>query len=101
MGTQRRLFDLLPVVRNCVYHPKFAGSYSLKSVLPALVSDMSYEGMVVADGQQAGVAWESLVLGGMGEVERDRLEKALLAYCGLDTLALLKLLGTLRLVKQF
>jgi Domain of unknown function(DUF2779) len=31
---QRRLWDLLPVVRNNVYQPAFAGSYSLKAVLP-------------------------------------------------------------------
>ena len=42
---QARLWDLLPVVRNNVYHPAFAGSYSMKSVLPALVPEMSYEGM--------------------------------------------------------
>ena len=48
---QRRLWDLLPVVRNHVYHPQFAGSYSLKEVLPALVPEMTYEGMAVAEGQ--------------------------------------------------
>ena len=30
---QARLFDLLPVVREHIYHPAFAGSYSIKSVL--------------------------------------------------------------------
>jgi hypothetical protein len=54
-GIQRRLFDLLPVVRNHVYHPAFGGSYSLKAVLPALVPEMTYEGMEVADGQAAGL----------------------------------------------
>ncbi len=48
---QRRLWDLLPVIRNHVYHPRFAGSFSLKYVLPALVPDMTYEGMPVANGQ--------------------------------------------------
>ena len=33
---QSRLWDLLPIVRNHVYHPAFAGSYSLKAVLPQL-----------------------------------------------------------------
>lgn len=56
---QRRLWDLLPIVRNHVYHPQFAGSYSLKSVLPALIPNMTYEGMEVADGTDAGLAWES------------------------------------------
>jgi predicted RecB family nuclease len=94
---QRRLFDLLPVVRNHVYHPAFAGSYSLKAVLPALVPDMTYEGMAVANGQDAGLAWESLVRNTVDTVERGRIEKALRAYCGQDTLALVRLLGKLRL----
>jgi hypothetical protein len=34
---QARLWDLLPIIRNHVYHPAFAGSFSLKYVLPALV----------------------------------------------------------------
>lgn len=41
-GIRRRLWDLLPVVRNHVYHPAFGGSFSLKAVLPALVPDMTY-----------------------------------------------------------
>jgi len=40
---QRRLWDLLPIVRDHVYHPAFGGSYSLKSVLPALAA-FSHEG---------------------------------------------------------
>lgn len=31
-----RLVDLLPIVRDHVYHPDFLGSFSQKSVLPAL-----------------------------------------------------------------
>ena len=44
-----------------VYHPHFAGSFSLKYVLPALVPEMSYAGMEVANGTDAGLDWESLV----------------------------------------
>jgi predicted RecB family nuclease len=93
---QSRLFDLLPLVRNYVYHPAFAGSYSLKAVLPALIPEMTYEGMSVADGRGAGLAWEALVHGASDEAERERIEKALRAYCSQDTLALAKLLGRLR-----
>ncbi len=93
---QTRLWDLLPVVRKHVYHPAFAGSYSLKSVLPALVPEMSYAGMAVANGQDAGVAWESLVHGGPDYNKRDRIRKALLDYCAQDTLALVRLLEALR-----
>jgi predicted RecB family nuclease len=68
-AVQERLFDLLPIVRKHIYHPTFGGSYSLKSVLPALVPEMSYAGLEVADGQAAGLAWESLVGGDCGEGE--------------------------------
>lgn len=95
---QARLFDLLPVVREHAYHPAFAGSYSIKSVLPALVPEMSYEGMEVANGQDAGIAWESLVRGSLNCDERKRIEKALRAYCGQDTLAMVRLLEMLRAV---
>jgi hypothetical protein len=78
---QRRLWDLLTVVRNHVYHPNFAGSYSIKNVLPALVPGMTYEGMEVADGTDAGLAWGSLIRGGLDQAERDRVRKALLEYC--------------------
>jgi predicted RecB family nuclease len=93
---QRRLWDLLPVVRNHVYHPEFGGSFSLKAVLPALVSEMTYEGMEVPNGQAAGVAWEAMIGGSIGEAERHAKRKALLDYCGQDTLALVRLLEELR-----
>jgi hypothetical protein len=94
---QARLFDLLPIVREHTYHPAYAGSYSIKSVLPALVPDMTYDGMEVANGQDAGIAWESLLRGWLNRDERERINKALLAYCGQDTLAMVRLLERLRL----
>lgn len=93
---QRRLWDLLPVVRNHVYHPAFGGSFSLKAVLPALVPDMTYEGMEVANGQAAGLVWEQMTGGKVTEPERIAMRKALLAYCGQDTLALVRLLEALQ-----
>ncbi len=95
-GLQRRLWDLLPVVRKHVYHPAFGGSFSLKAVLPALVPDMTYEGMEIPDGQAAGLAWEVLISGTCSDAERQQKRKALLDYCGHDTLALVRLLESLR-----
>ena len=65
-------------------------------MLPALVPEMTYEGMEVADGQAAGLAWESLVRGGLDRDEHDRIRKALLDYCGQDTLGMIRLTGKLR-----
>jgi predicted RecB family nuclease len=93
---QSRLWDLLPVVRNHVYHPAFAGSYSLKAVLPALLPEMTYSGLEVANGQDAGVTWESLVRGTLPHSEREGVRKALLAYCGQDTMALVRLIEKVR-----
>jgi hypothetical protein len=73
-------------------------SFSLKYVLPELVPEMTYEGMQVAEAQSAGIAWQSLVRGGLDEVEREKTRKALLDYCGQDTLALLTLLNRLRIL---
>jgi hypothetical protein len=58
---------------------------------------MSYAGMRVANGQDAGLAWQSLIRGGLDQVERDKIKKALLEYCGQDTLALVKVLENLKL----
>ena len=93
---QGRLWDPLPVIRAHVYHLEFRGSYSLKWVLPALVPDMTYEGMEVAEGGEAGLAWEKMVHAEVGSRERDRLRDALLAYCKQDTLAMVRLLEVLQ-----
>ena len=57
---------------------------------------MSYAAMAVANGQDAGLAWQSLVHGGLDCDGCDRIRKALLDYCGQDTLALARLVDTLR-----
>jgi predicted RecB family nuclease len=93
---QDRLFDLLPVVREHTYHPAFAGSYSIKSVLPAIVPEMTYDGMEVANGQDAGLAWEGLLRESLARDEHDRISKALLHYCQQDTLALVEIVERLR-----
>ncbi len=93
---QKRLWDLRPVVEHHVCHPDFGGSFSLKSVLPALIPGMTYEGMEVAEGGEAGLAYNTLVRGGLSASDRRKLREALLAYCGQDTLAMVKLVERLR-----
>jgi hypothetical protein len=71
-----------------VYDLAFRTSYSLKSVLAALEPDMSYEGMEVAEANEAGLAWEKMLHAEPGSEERRRLGDALRAYCRQDTLAM-------------
>ena len=86
---EKRLVDLLPVVRDHVYHPGFGGGFGLKAVLPALVAELSYDGMEIAEGDAATRALERLLLRGetLAAAERARLREALLRYCELDTRA--------------
>jgi hypothetical protein len=91
-----KIWDLLVVVRRDVYHPAFGGSFSLKSVLPAFLPEMTYETLEVAEGTSAGLAWARLIDPVTPSVEKRRLRRALLEYCNQDTLALAKLLKELR-----
>ncbi len=93
-----RLVDLLPVVRNHVYHPDFGGGFSLKRVLPALVPEMSYRVLAIAEGETASLELGRLLFHGdeMEPEERARLRADLLAYCQQDTWGLVRLLERLR-----
>jgi len=93
-----RLVDLLPVVRNHVYHPDFGGSFGLKSVLPALVPELRYDDLPINEGDMASLELERLLFQG-AEVTEDakaQLRADLLRYCHLDTWGLVKLVRRLR-----
>lgn len=92
------IVDLLPIVREHVYHPEFGGTFSLKSVLPALVPELSYDGLAVAEGETAQVQLARLILEAdeMSERERRDVREALLRYCELDTRAMVALEARLR-----
>src|SRR5207247_1758180 len=95
---EARLAELLPVVRSHVYHPDFGGSFGLKSVLPALVPELRYDGLAIADGETASLELERLLFNDHGMVPeaREQLRTDLLLYCHLDTLGLVKLFEFLR-----
>lgn len=88
---ESRLVDLLPIVRSCVYHPAFKGSYSIKSVLPVLVPDLSYEDLDIGGGDTAITRFARLV---RREIPADKVadtRRSLLAYCQRDTEAMVRL----------
>ncbi|MCU0822220.1 MAG: DUF2779 domain-containing protein [Spirochaetes bacterium] len=90
-----RIKDLMiPFQKKYYYTPEMKGRYSIKYVLPALISEMSYNGMKISHGREAMNAFESL------QYETDKTKiaatrEALLEYCKMDTFALVKLLGKL------
>ncbi|MDH5644278.1 MAG: DUF2779 domain-containing protein, partial [Gemmatimonadota bacterium] len=95
---EEKLVDLLPVVRNHVYHPDFLGSFSIKYVLNPLVPDLTYEGLDVKNGLVASARISKLLLNGheLDEPKRKKERQGLLEYCKLDTLAMVKLLEKLK-----
>jgi hypothetical protein len=69
------------------------GSFSIKSVLPALFpsdEELNYKNLeVVHKGDEASSAY--LELANMNEEEYNKMRKNLLAYCRLDTLAMVRI----------
>lgn len=91
-----RFVDLAaPFRARALFLPEFEGSYSIKAVLPALVPDMTYDGMSVANGEDAQNAYKALLLGKLSPEETATLRKDLIAYCRQDTLAMVKILAYL------
>lgn len=89
-----RFVDLLKPFKAGMYiHPSFKGSCSLKIVLPTLVPEMNYNLLDVGDGSEAEMAYLDLILH-----KNEKRAEQLFAYCGLDTLALVKVLDVLKKV---
>ena len=86
-----RLWDLLVVVQTHYYHPDFRGSYSMKSVLPALVPSLDYGDLEIRDGATASAMYHQMVFVETDWVERQRLAEALHAYCARDSLGMMEL----------
>jgi hypothetical protein len=92
----QNIVDLaVPFRRRDVYYWEMRGSTSIKAVLPALVPGLSYQGLEIKDGGSAMEAYYKMcLLEDSAEIERIR--KSLLDYCRLDTLAMVKILDSLR-----
>ena len=91
--------DLLDVFRNgYVYDRAMEGSFSIKKVLPALFPNdpnLDYHSLMdVHNGTEATDTY--LALRGMEGEQRDDLRQSLLAYCKLDTMAMVLLWQRLR-----
>lgn len=91
MDTLERFKDLCEIIRRHYYHPKFHGSFSLKSVLPALLPAMSYDNLDIHEGNQASLEYLHMIDPSTSAGEKNRIRANLLAYCGQDTLAMVKI----------
>ena len=88
---ETRLVDFEKIIRNHIYHPAFGGSFSLKKVMPALVTDISYDDLAVRDGSAAIAMFAQMARGEVEDVDEAR--RNLFAYCKTDTLVMVRLHG--------
>ena len=95
-GLEAKLFDLEPVVRRGLVHPNFSGRSSIKVVLPVLAPDLSYAELDIGDGSAAVAAFAKLALGDATDEEIQAVRGALLEYCKLDTIAMVRVLRALQ-----
>ncbi|MBA7699022.1 hypothetical protein ES703_107706 [subsurface metagenome] len=86
-----RITDLEAIIRRSFYHPDFNGRTSIKTTLPVLVPDMSYDELEIADGDSAAATFAYLVQGKYEESEVETVKRNLLEYCKQDTLAMVRL----------
>jgi hypothetical protein len=87
-----RVVDLLPIARNRYYHPNQHGSWSIKAILPTVCPDLAYDSLDgVQHGQAAQAAFLEAMSPGTTPERKAGIERQLLAYCKLDTLAMVRL----------
>lgn len=94
---ESRLEDLLVVIKAAVYDINFKGSFSIKSVAPALLGpEASYEKLSIKEGTEAMVAYERLIDKEISPEEKTTLKQHMLEYCCQDTMLMVKLYWWLR-----
>jgi len=87
-----RVVDLLPIAEAHYYHPSQQGSWSIKKLLPAVVPSLRYDSLDgVQDGGAAMAAYFEAINSETQAARRADIRAQLLAYCGLDTYAMVKL----------
>lgn len=99
LSIEKNIVDLItPFSKGWYYNREMGGSFSLKSVLPALFpndTSLNYNNLEgIHNGSDAMLAFPTMEK--MTDEEREKTRKNLLKYCELDTLALVKVLQTLQ-----
>lgn len=92
LAINARMVDLLPIARERYYHPSLQGSWSIKKVLPAVVPELRYDALNgVQDGGMAMDAYLEAIHPSTLPERKNQIEQQLLAYCKLDTYAMVRL----------
>ena len=85
-----RTIDLENIFKSGYVDIEFKGSTSIKKVLPVIVPSLSYEDMTVSNGTDAMLAFAEMI-SIKEKRKRQKIRNDMLAYCKLDTLAMLEI----------
>lgn len=92
LDLNERTFDLETIFKDDYRHPGFKGRTSIKKVLPVLCPEFSYKDLNIQNGTEAMENWNRTIFDEeLEELERVQIQKSLLEYCKLDTLAMVKI----------
>jgi len=92
---QDRLVDLIiPFKKHHYYLPAMEGSASIKSVLPALIPELSYDDLEIGNGLDASTAFYNLNKSN-NITKIIEIRNSLWEYCKLDTLGMVRILEKL------
>lgn len=78
---RKRLVDLEKIIKESYYHLDFRGSFSIKSILPALVPDLSYDDLEIKNGIIAVREFLKMARNECTAQEQERIRNDLLQYC--------------------
>lgn len=86
-----RIIDLMTPFKHHAYYTKnMQGSHSLKSVLPSIYPDLSFDSLSISNGEELTKAWEHYLYDTRSELD-PKLKEKLITYCQMDTIGIIKL----------
>lgn len=97
LAISKHMVDLLDIATERYYHPSQQGSWSIKKALPAIAPNLDYgqlEG--VQNGEMAMTAFKEAINSACLPERKAEIEAQLRRYCGLDTLAMVRIWGLFR-----
>jgi hypothetical protein len=86
-----------PFQKKQYYRKEMKGSYSMKSLLPALVHDLDFDNLRIKNGVSALAAFENLQ-NESDLFQAQEIREALVEYCKMDTFGLVKIIDALEKV---
>ena len=92
-------YDLMEIFSRGYYVDRgFNGSASLKAVLPVFIPEYrtAYQDLAISDGGQTMLVWGEILKGNIPQEQLPQTRLDMLAYCKLDTLAMVKIWEKLR-----